>query len=73
MRIDLLRLSGALSAAKPARPPIGRARGLILALGLGAALWALIIWIGTYCFGAANTHIIGYETTEHVHTEIRDR
>lgn len=43
--IDLLRLSGALSAAKPARPPIGRVRGLILALGLGAVLWGLISWI----------------------------
>ena len=51
MRIDLLRLSGALSAAKPARPPIGRARGLILALGLGAALWALIIWIIAWAAG----------------------
>ena len=51
VRIDLLRLSGALSAAKPARPPIGRARELILALGLGAALWALIIWIIAWAAG----------------------
>lgn len=51
MKIDLLRLSGALSAAKPARPPIGRVRGLILALGLGAALWALIIWIIAWAAG----------------------